>query len=75
METPLLPAVEILKELARKQAAERDRERVEIGFIYDILPAQLSDEQILKYRQEILMRQCAALIPALRPPISILHIK
>lgn len=75
MKTPLLPAVEALKELARKQAAERDRERIEIGFIYDILPAQLSEEQILKYRQEILMRQYAALIPALKPPISILHIK
>lgn len=75
METPLLPTVELLKELARKQAAERDRERVEIGFIYDIQPAQLSDEQILKYRQEILMRQYAALIPALKPPILILHIK
>lgn len=45
MKTPLLPAVEALKELARKQAAERDRERIEIGFIYDILPAQLSEEQ------------------------------
>lgn len=75
MKTPLLPAVEALKELARKQAAERDRERIEIGFIYNILPAQLSEEQILKYRQEILMRQYAALIPALKPPISILHIK
>lgn len=75
MKTPLLPAVEALKELARKQAAERDRERIEIGFIYDILPAQLSEKQILKYRQEILMRQYAALIPALKPPISILHIK
>lgn len=75
METLLLPAVEALKELARKQAAERDRERVEIGFIYDIPPAQLTEEQILKYRQEILMRQHAALIPALNPPISILHIK
>lgn len=75
MKTPLLPAVEALKELARKQAAERDRERVEIGFIYDIPPAQLADEHILKYRQEILMRQYAALIPALKPPISILHIK
>lgn len=75
MKTPLLPAVEALKELARKQAAERDRERVEIGFIYDIQPAQLSDEQILKYRQEILMRQRAALIPVLKQPISILHIK
>lgn len=75
METPLLPTVELLKELARKQAAERERERVEIGFIYDIPPAQLSDEQILKYRQEILMRQCAALIPALQKPISILNIK
>lgn len=75
METPLLPAVEALKELARKQAAERDLERVEIGFIYDIPPAQLSDEQIRKYRQEILMRQYAALIPALQKPISILHIK
>lgn len=75
MKTPLLPAVEALKELARKQAAERDRERAVIGFIYDIPPAQLSEEQILKYRQEILMRQYAALIPALKPPISILHIK
>lgn len=75
MGTPLLPAVEALKELARQQAAARDRERVEIGFIYDIPPAQLSDEQILKYRQEILMRQTAALIPALKQPISILHIK
>lgn len=75
MKTPLLPAVEALKELARKQAAERDRERVEIGFIYDIQPVQLSDEQILKYRQEILMRQYAALIPDLKQPISILHIK
>lgn len=75
METPLLPTVELLKELARKQAAERDRERIEIGFIYDILPAQLSEEQILKYRQEILMRQYTALIPALKQPISILHIK
>lgn len=75
MEIHLLTAVEALKEMARKQAAERDRERIEIGFIYDILPAQLSEEQILKYRQEILMRQYAALIPALKPPISILHIK
>lgn len=75
MKTPLLPAVEALKELARKQAAERDRERVEIGFIYDIPPAQLSDEQLQKHRQEMLMRQYTALIPALQKPISILHIK
>lgn len=71
MKTPLLPAVEALKELARKQAAER----VEIGFIYDIPPAQLSDEQLQKHRQEMLMRQYTALIPALQKPISILHIK
>lgn len=75
MKTPLLPAVEALKELARKQAAERDRERVEIGFIYDIQPVQLSDEQLHKYRQEILMRQYAALIPVSQKPISILNIK
>lgn len=75
MQTPLLPAVELLKELARRQAAECARERAIIGFIYDIPPAQLSDEQILKYRQEISMRRYAALIPALNPPISILHIK
>lgn len=75
METPLLTELEALKELARRQAAERERERVKIGFMFDIPPAQLSDEQIRKYRQEILMRRYAALIPALRPPISILHIK
>lgn len=75
MKTHLLPAVEALKELSRRQAAESDRERAIIGYIYDIHPAQLSDEQIRKYRQEILMRQIAALIPALRPPISILNIK
>lgn len=66
METPLLTAVELFKELARRQAAERDRERVIIGFIYDIPPAQLSDEQIQKFRQEIWMRQFAAFIPALQ---------
>lgn len=75
METPLLPAVEALKEMARKQAAECARERATIGFLYGIPPAQLSDEQIRKYRQEILMQRFAALIPALNPPISILHIK
>lgn len=75
MGKPLLSSVETFKELARRQAAERDRERVKIGFIFDIPPAQLSDEQIRKYRQEILMRRYAALIPALRQPISILHIK
>lgn len=75
METPILPAVEALKELARKQAAECARERAVIGFIYDIPPAQLTDDQIRKYRQEVLMRRYAALIPALNPPISILHIK
>lgn len=75
MEKPLLPALEALKEMARRQAAESERERATIGYIYDIPPAQLSDEQILKYRQEILMRQTAALIPALKSPISILHIK
>ncbi len=75
MQTPLLPTVELLKELARRQAAERDRERVTIGFIYDIPPAQLSDKQLHKYRQEILMRQYAALIPVLQKPISILSIK
>lgn len=75
MEISPLPTVELLKELARRQAAERDRERVTVGFIYDIPPAQLSDEQLHKYRQEILMRQYAALIPALQKPISILNIK
>lgn len=75
MGTPLLPAVEAFKEMARMQAVECDRERAVIGFIYDIPPAQLSDEQIRKYRQEILMQRYAALIPALRPPISILHIE
>lgn len=75
METPLLPTVELLKELARRQAAERERERATIGFIYGILPAQLSDEQLHKYRQEILMRQYAALIPVSQKPISILNIK
>ena len=75
METSLLPALKALKEMARKQAAECDRERAIIGFIYGIPPVQLSDEQISKYRQEILMQQYAALIPALKPPIPILHIK
>lgn len=75
MKTHLLPAVEALKELSRRQAAESERERATIGYIYDIPPVQLSNEQIRKYRQEILMRQIAALIPALNPPISILHIK
>ena len=75
METHLLPTVELLKELARRQAAERDRERTIIGFIYDIPPAQLSDEQLHKCRQEIFMRQYLALIPALQKPISILNIK
>ena len=75
MKTHLLPAVEVLKELSRRQAAEIERERATIGYIYDIPPVQLSNEQIRKYRQGILMRQVAALIPALNPPISILHIK
>lgn len=74
MEPLILPTLELLKELAREQAAERERDRVTIGFLYDIPPVQLSDEQIRKYNQE-LMRQYAALIPALRPPISILYIK
>lgn len=71
METSLLPAVELLKKLACKQSVECARERATIGFIYDIPPAQLSDEQ----RQGIWMRQFAVFIPVLKQPISILNIK
>ncbi len=75
MESPNLPAVEILKELARKQAAERERERVEIGFMYGIPPAQIHDELISEYKHELWMRRFAAFIPLKEKPISILHIK
>ena len=68
---PFLPsALADLMEMARQQACEKDRERVTIGYLYDIPPAQLSDEEIRKYKQDIWMRQLAATLPI---PKQILH--
>ncbi len=75
MESPNLPAVEILKELARQQAASLERDRVDIGFMYGIPPAQIHDEMISDYKHELWMRRFAASITLKEKPISILHIK
>ncbi len=64
MSTDLFPdTLSAIIELVRQENAEKDRERVIIGHLYDIPPAQLSDEQIRNYKREIWMRQVAASIP------------
>lgn len=72
---PVLPTLERLKELARQQAAELERDRVNIGFMYGIPPAQITDEIIIEHKHELWMQRFAAFIPLKKKPISILHIK
>lgn len=66
MSNPFIPdTLAAMMEVARQRAAEKDRERVIIGHIYDIPPAQLSDEEIRKFEREIWMRRIVASIPVL----------
>lgn len=47
------PIIDELLRMAREAQAQKDRERIIIGHIFDIPPIQLTEEQIKDYKRKI----------------------
>lgn len=62
----IINTINKLLQMTREAQAEKDRERVKIGFIFNVPPAQLTEEQIKDYKRELWMQ--SLVFPVINPP-------
>lgn len=61
----IINTINNLLQMAREAQAEKDRERVKIGFIFNVPPAQLTEEQIEDYKRKVWMQ--SLVFPVINP--------
>ena len=61
----IINTINNLLQVAREAHAEKDRERINIGFIFNVSPAQLTEEQIEVYKRKIWMQ--SLVFPIINP--------
>lgn len=47
------PIIDELLRMAREAQAQKERERIKIGFIFDVPPLQLTEEQVEDYKKKL----------------------
>lgn len=47
------PIIDEFLRMAREAQAQKDRERIKIGFIFDVPPLQLTEEQVEDYKKKL----------------------
>lgn len=47
------PIIDELLRMAREAQAQKERERIKIGFIFDVPPLHLTEEQIEDYKKKL----------------------
>lgn len=61
----IIDAINKLLQMTREAQAEKDRERVKIGFIFNVPPAQITEEQVEDYKRKLWMQ--SFVFPAINP--------
>lgn len=47
------PIIDEFLRMAREAQAQKERERIKIGFIFDVPPLQLTEEQVEDYKKKL----------------------